>query len=73
MNAPENQKILQDLYNNFNVVNIEDKIKILDQIAGGQSNFHGFGGNGVVSETQKLRILEQEYLENRGLIHVNYY
>lgn len=50
---------------------VASKIKILDDILGGPSNYSGFGGNGIVTEDQKLGCLEYEYLGNLGLIDVS--
>lgn len=46
------------------------KITCLDTILGGKSNFHGFGGDGSVTDDQKLGCLEYEYLGNLGLIEL---
>jgi hypothetical protein len=58
---------LQNIYQGATTV--AEKIKILNDILGGESNFYAFG-EGSISEEMKLGCLEYEYLGNLGLIEL---
>lgn len=47
-----------------------NKIKILDKILGGESNFYMYGSIEPIPNSIKLACLEQEYLFNLGLIEL---
>lgn len=48
---------------------VRDRIKILDDILGGESHFYSTG-NGEITDEMKLGCLEYEYLMNLGLIEI---
>lgn len=56
----------------FDCPDTKSKIKKLDEILGGQSNFYAFP-NGEITDDMKLGCLEYEYLGNLGLIKVKHY
>jgi len=64
------EKFLRTLYERADAKTTLDKIRILQGILGGESNFYSLGGE--LTDEKKLAFLEFEILEKNGVIKLTF-